>query len=235
MINLEYKGETYELPTKFSEITLNKYMKIVALDVKDKPISKLVDILSILTGLSIDEIKDISVDQVGAITNHLQFLFKSETKVLIDQVKINGKWYGFNKNLHKIKFGEYIDLEEFSKKEQLSKNLHILMAMLYRPLKQRKKSSTLHNFIKNYIYDREKLVKEYEIEKYDENNIMIRADIFKKYMTVDVILGAMFFFIILKRIYINNLKQSSTKKEMMKEVIKYMKASGVNFKPIGVG
>jgi hypothetical protein len=109
------------------------------------------------------------------------------------------------------------------------------MAMLYRPLKQRKKSSTLHNFIKNYIYDREKLVKEYEIEKYDENNIMIRADIFKKHMTVDVILGAMFFFIILKRIYINNLKQSSTKKEMMKEVIKYMKASGVSFKPIGVG
>lgn len=235
MIDLEYSGKIYKLPTKFSEITLDKYMEIIDIQKVDKPVDKLVYMLSILSGLSVEQIKSISMDQIGAINNHLTFIFKSGAHLLIDQIKIDGKWYGFNKRINDISFGEYIDLEQFSSGEGTEKNLHILMAILYRPLKQKKKSSTLNNFIGNYIYKKEKIVKDYEIEGYEPEKVIERAELFKKKMTVDVVLGAMFFFTILKRIYINNSKHSLTKKEMMKEVIKYMEASGVSFKPTGDG
>jgi len=235
MINIDFSGNTYELPTKFDEVSLGKYMDIIAIQKELKPLDKMVAILSILTGLGEDDIKKISADQIGAINQHLTYLFKTQTHLLIDQIKIDGEWYGFNKRINDMSFGEYIDLEQFSNEDNSQKNLHMLMAILYRPIKQKKKSSTLNNFVENYIYRKERIVSVYEIEEYKPEKVVERAELFKKHMKVDVVLGAMFFFTILKRIYIVNLKQSLTKKQMMKKVIEDMTALGISFKPIGVG
>lgn len=235
MINLEYSGNTYKMPTKFKEITIDKYIDIISIDQEKTEIEKLIAIISILTGMDEDIIRSINVDQIKMINNHLQFLFKSNEFLLVEQVNIDGVWYGFNKELSDISFGEYIDLEEFSKTD-LNKNIHVIMAILYRPI-IKKKPTTLKNLIKSYIYRKEDdiLFSNYKIEDYVSKKVMLRAELFKKKMSVDVVLGAMFFFSILKIVYINNIKRYLTKKQMMIEVIKYMEASGVSFKPIGDG
>lgn len=235
MIELIYSGNTYNLPTKFNEVVMEDYMDIMRLDEELKPLEKYIRILSILTGLSEEDIKNINIDQINAISNHIQFLFKSESKLLIEQIKIDGKWYGFNKNLNseETKFGEYIDLEEFSKPENIKNKLHFLMAMLYRPIKQRKKPSNFENLIKNYIYDRKEASKKYKIEDYMTKTVLDRAELFKKHMKMDVVLGAMFFFSILKMIYMENLKKSLNKKQMMEKLKILMKQLGVNFKKTG--
>jgi hypothetical protein len=232
MIKIEYKEKDYELPTKFSEITLDKYIDIISISSGATNVERLVDMISILSGLDIDEVKGINIDQVSAIGNHLEFMFKSKTQLLVDQIKIGNQWYGFNKNITKISFGEYIDLEEFSAPEKLNKNIHILMAILYRPIKQRKKPSKINNLIKNYIYSRKE---DYEIEDYETDDVMERAELFKSKLKVDVVLGAMFFFTIIKLTLIDNSKQSLTQKEMMNKVIYHMKKLGIDFLPIGDG
>jgi len=237
MIDIEYKDETYTLPTKPEEIKLGKYIEIIRLDKDLSGIERTARILSILTDMGLDDIKNISVDQIGAMSNHIQFLFKNTNRLLVDQIKVGNKWYGFNKNLNHITFGEYIDLQTFSSREKIENNLHILMAILYRPIKMKKKSTTLKKFIENYIYvkDIDTIMPSYEIEEYNEKTLIERADLFRKEMTLDIVMGAMFFFLILKLMLIENLNKSLNQKEMMTMVIEKMKALGVDFKPTGGG
>ncbi len=232
MIKVKLKDETYEMPTKFEEIPLNKYMEIIGIDKDTTDTDRLSKILSILTEISLDDIKDININHVGAMSNHIQFLFKKTNHLLVEQVKIDNKWYGFNKNLKNLTFGEYIDLEEMSKGEKLNINLNVLMALLYRPIKRKHKETHLKKFIENYIYKKDD---DYEIEDYESEELRKRAELFKNKMKMNVVLGAMFFFTILKLMYIENTKRSLTKKEMMKWMTDNMKVFGIDFSPIGDG
>ena len=52
-------------------------------------------------------------------------------------IEINGIEYGFHPDLDSISLGEYADIEQFIK-NGIEKNLPELMAVLYRPVKEKK-------------------------------------------------------------------------------------------------
>jgi hypothetical protein len=156
------------------------------------------------------------------------FLFQNPTNLLVEQFDIDGITYGFNKNLWDINFGEYIDMENFSKDTETQ--LDYLMAILYRPVKK-EKPKTIKKLLSSYIHKQNK----YVIEEYDITSVKERAELFKEYMEVDKVLGAVFFFLILRLIYIENTKKSLTKKEMMLMTKIKMREFGVIFKEDGVG
>jgi hypothetical protein len=229
MIELELNKKNYKLPTDFSEVMLGEYMKIASLDKDLSDLDKMSNIISILTSIPIEEVKNIKIGHIKVINKNLMFLFQEPINLLVERFEIDGVSYGFNKDLMGISFGEYVDLENYSKDS--NKNLDYIMALLYRPMRKIKPVG-IKKFIASYIYKKRT---EENIENYDINTVKARAELFREKMSVEIMNGSVFFFLILRLIYIENLKQSLTKKEMTLMTISKMKEFGVVFKEPGVG
>lgn len=215
MITLKLEEKKYDLPTSFEELILGKYQEIVEINKELPFLEKYVKILNILTGIDEEKIKEIDIKQLNVISNAISYIFKEEQKGLIDRFKLDGTKYGFNNHLTSIKFGEFIDLEEFSKSDEVNKNLHILMAILYRPIKRFKKR-TIFSYLKKEKDDK------YEIEDYNSDEVMERAKLFKEKLSMDKVLGTMVFFSLLRLTIIQRTAGYSERK-MKKELLKMMK------------
>jgi hypothetical protein len=113
-----------------------------------------------------------------------------------DRFTLDGVKYGFFPNWKDLSFAEYIDMDTISSKkpEELLDLLHILTAIMYRPIIE---ETSEHNF---------------KIEDYEVNSMKERAELFRKKLNVTYILGAQFFFIKFARKYLNFSLQSSTMK-----------------------
>lgn len=210
MITLELNGKEYKLPTAFSEMNIETYSKVVAIDNDLEDAEKYIKIISSITGIEEEIVRKIKVEQMKLIQDKIQFMFNSDKMALVDRFTIDGKKYGFNYDLDQISFGEFIDLEEFSKPNEVNNNLHILMAILYRPIKE--KRSLFYFFKKN---------KDYSVIDYDSENVMKRAELFKHKLTMDKVLGSLLFFSILSTTTILNSQdylQNNQKKNLKKQM-----------------
>jgi hypothetical protein len=92
---------------------------------------------------------------------------------------LDGVQYGFFPNWKDLSFAEFIDMDTISgkKPEELLDLLHILAAVMFRPIVEEKSQ---HDF---------------KIEKYDVNTMKERAELFKKKLDIKYVLAAQFFFI----------------------------------------
>ena len=97
----------------------------------------------------------------------------------VNRFTLDGVDYGFLPTWKKMSFGEFADLDTLmtKKQDEVLDYLHIITAILYRPIT---KSKSEHNF---------------EIEKYNQQTLEERAELFKNKLDVEVSLGAQTFFI----------------------------------------
>lgn len=213
MIELELNGSTYNLPTSFSEVNIETYSKIVSIDSTIEGVERYVKVISILTGIEEEIVKTIKLEHMNLIQNNIQFMFKNDNIEIVDRFEIDGVKYGFNYELGKITFGEFIDLDDFSRPEEINKNMDILLAILYRPIKEINKD-------------------DYEILEYDDETVRERADIFKTKLTMDKALGGLVFFSLLNATTILNTPDYSSKKLMMemRELMNLTKAQQTEMK-----
>jgi hypothetical protein len=86
-----------------------------------------------------------------------------------------------------------MDTISTKKPDELLNMLHILAAVMYRPIISKRGD---HDF---------------DIEKYDVNTMVVRSELFKKRLNVKYILGAQFFFIQFARRYSVYIQASSMK------------------------
>ena len=117
-------------------------------------------------------IKELALQDVVVIMSKIAELQQKQNSSLKRIIEIDGKEYGFHPNLDDITLGEFADIETFIKND-IEKHLPELMAVLYRPIKEKK----------NDIYI---------IEAYD-GNISIRAEEMKK-MSIEQVQSALVFF-----------------------------------------
>ena len=170
----------------------------------DKINYELPDILSIGDYVKIFKVKDLFEDEylkakvVNLLTdcpmdtlleaeNHkVEFLAKSIFEMvprppynLIDRFELDGIHYGYIPSYKEMSFGEFADLDTLltKKPEEIMDYLHIITAIMYRPIVSEKKK---HNF---------------KIEKYDSDKMIERAELFKEKLDVKFALGGQFFFI----------------------------------------
>jgi len=152
-------------------------------------------ILSTFTGIPQNEIKNMDIDTVQLIETFCSMRLKMPDKdELVLTFTVNGVEYGLENQWGNMAWGCWVDLEVYSS-ENINQNLHKLMALLYRPVIKRKGNK-------------------YQIEKYNDDTIEERANIFKdlplKYWT-----GAADFFFSIVEIYIKNMERSLTLMEKM--------------------
>ena len=165
------KTKQYNLISKWSDVTLEKWLKLI--DVKtDSKSKEALETITALSNIPKQLVKELGIQDVAVIMSKMAELQTQQDSKLKRIIEVGGKEYGFHPDLDSITLGEYADIETMIKND-IEKNLPELMAVLYRPIVEKK----------NDVY---------MIEAYD-GNISIRAEEMKK-MSSEQVQSALVFF-----------------------------------------
>lgn len=187
-MEIKYKGKIY----KVEEATIEMWSKLILLQEWTDEREFAVKLLSFVTGLTEEEIEQSDVIEVLETAADLSKHLMTESKVFRNEIEFNNTKYRFL-DLSNITFGEFIDLDSYLSKSDIEKKkeLNLFMAMLYREVDNDG----------NY-------------KPYNSNEMMRRAELFKK-LPVKYVNGATTFFLRLEKILLNNTKTSSWQKLKM--------------------
>jgi hypothetical protein len=196
MIQVQLDEKTINVNTT---LTIEKYQKIRSNPIKYSNTS---EILSLYLGIEVEELKDLPVDQIrfveGILTQHL--LAPTVTDIIFT-FELDGVTYGLENDWGNMTWGQWTDLEVFSQPDKLEQNIHVILSLLYRPIKIDKGQK-------------------YTLEKYKSSEVMERAELFRKKLGVDVWFGCASFFLLISNAYITNIKNSMA---MRIRIEKYLK------------
>ena len=174
-ITFELDNKEYELPNFLS---IENYVKVYK--VKDFLGEEYFQakLINAITGVRLESILESNHTQINYISNYITTLFPNSEYKFIDKFTLNGIEYGFIPSWKHMSFAEFVDLDTLMTKSaaEVIENLHIICAIMYRPIISKKKE---HDF---------------EIEIYDSTEMEKRAELFKKELDVKYVLGGQFFF-----------------------------------------
>tara|TARA_R110002012_G_scaffold321182_1_gene547932 strand:- start:167 stop:808 length:642 start_codon:yes stop_codon:yes gene_type:complete len=172
-VKIKKEGNTKEfnLIKSWSDVTLEKWIRLIELENKDKSFEAEATI-KLLSDIPKKLIRELGIQDVAKLMSRIGELQANATVGLKNIIKIDGVEYGFHPDLEDITLGEWADIETFIK-AGIEKNLPEIMAILYRPIKEKKNDA-------------------YIMGAYD-GNIAVRAEKFKK-MSAEQVQGALVFF-----------------------------------------
>lgn len=162
-----YMRVKLEIPTDLSEVKLHQYQKYLKIQENNSDDTFLASkMIEVFCGLDLKDAFKMKATDVYRITAILAEMFEQKPK-LVQRFTMDGVEYGFIPNLDDMSLGEYIDLDTHLSDWQ---NMHLAMAVLYRPIKQKLK----HKY----------LIQDYEAKDQEK----------MKNMPMDAVLSSMLFF-----------------------------------------
>ena len=173
------KTKNYKLINKWSDVTLEKWLKLIEVEGGSKT-KEAVETVTALSNIPRQLVNELTVKDVAVIMEKLSELQLQQNSSLCRVIKIEEVEYGFHPDLDEITLGEYADIETFIK-NGIENHLPDLMAVLYRPITDRK----------NDVYT---------IEAYD-GNIRMRSETFKKMKAEEVQSALVFFWVFVKELF----------------------------------
>jgi hypothetical protein len=184
MIKVKLGKKEYDIP---DELSIEQYQRLqvqrLFLDNPDPA-----KLLATYLDIPISEVKNANKEQVKFIEGFIfERLTKNITKDMIFTFDYDGVIYGFENDWKKLAWGAWQDLE-FLSSQDITENIHKILAVLYRPVKTMKGTK-------------------YIIEEYDANTIEERAEKFKK-IPVKIWFGSSQLFFCISSEYISNIKNS---------------------------
>ena len=200
MIELVIDNEVINVPR---EMTLGMYQQI---NINPERYKNPLQLISLFTGLSIHELKNLQKDQVELIEGFLADRMKyPDSNQLVMTFEHDGVEYGLENDWSKLAWGAWVDFEVYCADEKIYENLHKIMSVLYRPV----------------ISHDKKDPKKYKIAPYRSEEIEDRAEVMKE-VAVNIWLGASLFFLEIVNIYINTMRDSlKSKMEISVRTTKY--------------
>jgi hypothetical protein len=190
------KTKEYKLISKWSEVNLESWLKLIKVETGSKSKEALATITA-LSDIPKKLVKELGIQDVAVIMSELGKLQIEQKGRLKRIIEVEGKEYGFHPSLDEITLGEYADLETMIK-NGIENNMPEVMAILYRPITEKGDNEV------------------YTIAAYD-GNISIRAEQMKK-MKAEQVQSALVFFYHLGKILLKTLQSFSiVKLKAMKE------------------
>ncbi len=124
-----------QLPESSKDITLYQYQRLVELLGRTDLDQRQTDSrkLHLFTGIKLSEIELISITDREEMLNQIDIAL-NQAYQFEQKFNIDGVEFGFIPNLDKITSGEYFDLSKYGESND---TLHNLMAILFRPIKDR--------------------------------------------------------------------------------------------------
>ena len=170
-IKKEGKVKSFKLISNWSDVTLEKWLKLVDFHNGTKS-NEALETIAELSNIPKDLITQLELRDIVVMMGSISELQAKQDSSLKRIIEIEGKRYGFHPNLDEITLGEYADLEQFIKLG-IEKHLPEIVAVLYRPIVEEN----------NGVYT---------IAAYD-GDISIRAEEMKK-MSAEQVQSALVFF-----------------------------------------
>ena len=169
------------------EITIEQFQRLKRKE--DLYKSSPTDLLSMLLAIPVNELKDLPLNQMEFVQSYLmsQMTETSLKDELYNVFTYNGVEYGLENDWSKLAWGAWMDMEVFSA-ENIEENIHLIMAILYRPIIERKN-------------DKYKIAP-YKADEIEDRDYMFRQLPFKYWF------GASSFFFLTATIYTSNIKSS---------------------------
>jgi hypothetical protein len=129
-VKKEGKLKTYKIVDSWKDVTLEKWVQLI-LGKKKSKTEEAKETIKALSTLPIKLVEEMSLSDVAAIfekLSNLQIEGKLKKVFEIDEVE-----YGFLPDLDEITLGEWADIEHYIK-DGIEKNMHKIMAVLFRPI-----------------------------------------------------------------------------------------------------
>jgi hypothetical protein len=185
MIHFEIEDKFYAFPERFQELTINKFQQVTNIKNTDE-IDSMIKIISALSEIPTKVIEDLPYTEFIKLTKHCNFIFGDNNEKPSFELNIKGIDYIMISDITKITTSEFLDLDTYLKDTENSiPNLHYILAILYRPKIDGK------------------------IEKYNEETLDDRAQLFKYNMTCDYALSALLFSLALGQTCLSYIQDSS--------------------------
>ena len=171
MIKIKIDGVEHKIEP---QLTVEKYQTISK---NPQKYEDQTEILALYLDISADELKDLPVDQIAFIDKLLTAHMSPPSADLIFTFKHDGVTYGLENDWGNMTWSQWTDMEVFSQPDRLSDSIHIIMALLYRPVDKQKGDV-------------------YKLVKFKSKEVLDRAEIFKKVPIQLWFSSANFFFLI---------------------------------------
>jgi len=192
MIKFTIDNKQYQLP---KSISIDKYVKIYKAKELFTDEYFAAKIINIVCDTPLDDLLDSDYQEVNYLAAQILEMIPIDKPKFKDRFEIDGVHYGFFPTWKELSFAEFVDMDTISTKkpDELLSMLHILAAIMYRPIIEEKSH---HDF---------------QIEKYDVEKMKVRSEIFKHKLDISYVLGAQFFFINYAKKYSDYFQLSSMK------------------------
>jgi len=135
-IKKQGKTESFNLISSWSDVTLETWLKLVDFETGTKT-EEATETIAALSDIPRRLVKELALSDVANIMSKVAELQAKQDTKLKRIIEINDIEYGFHPDLDSITLGEYADIEQFIK-NGIESNLPELMAVLYRPVKEKK-------------------------------------------------------------------------------------------------
>ena len=135
-IKKEGKVKEFKLISSWEEVTLEKWLQLIDFETGTKT-EEATETIAALSDIPKQLVKELALSDVANIMSKVAELQQKQDTKLKRIIEINGIEYGFHPDLDSISLGEYADIEQFIK-NGIESNLPELMAVLYRPIKEKK-------------------------------------------------------------------------------------------------
>lgn len=147
-----------------------------------------INFISLFTGLTKKELKNTPKKTIDLLSAYLQNqVIKDTQKELVLTFIHNDVEYGLDTDFANMAWGAWIDLEVYTSQD-INNNIHKILSVLYRPVISKKKTK-------------------YNIEPYDSDTILERAEIFLN-LPISIWLGVADFFLTIADASITNINSS---------------------------
>ena len=166
----------YELPTSWSEVSLEQYSKLmIALENDDATeIELIVKTLEALVGIDAAQLTKVPLKYLKIAYSELSTLTATMPSTELKRmIAVDGTEYGFIPDFDALTFGEFCDLDNYL--QDSWNNLDKILAILYRRITKREGDK-------------------YKIEPYSLDDIKERRELFKNKLSIDTIYGGLVFF-----------------------------------------
>jgi hypothetical protein len=195
MIELEIEDKIVQVKP---HLTIQQYQRLKSNEEKYQNSS--VETLSLYTDIPVNQLKDLPLEQVNFVQEYItsQITNNSMKDELHNIFTHNGIEYGLENDWTKLAWGGWVDLEVFAS-DKIEDNIHYIMAVLYRPVIDKKKGK-------------------YTIKPYKADDIEDRANEFLT-LPVNYWFGASVFFFITGNLYISNLESSLIMKNKLNRMM----------------
>ena len=191
------------VPESWQDVTIQQYLKFYnamkPYDGADNYDTKIIEIAAYyLCNIDANTLNRLPLDTFNEIAKSIIDLIHSGKKQeLVKSFEIGNTKYGFVTNLDQMTYGEYVDLVTYSK--DVYENAALMCSILYRPILEQDKG-------------------QYRIQDYkgtNENQI----ELFYQKLTMDIIFGALGFFLRLQKDLLNSTLTYTTEamSKMMEE------------------